>query len=146
MLCAVRTVGLVHRRHERRSCLGIFLSWWKSVQRKPYSTAYNRCRESLTQPRTIIFLPLISADGRDSSVSIATRYGAGRSGDRIPVEVRFSAAFQTGPVVHPASYTIGTGSFPGIKRPRRGVGYPPHLAPMLKKIVELHLYSTPGSS
>jgi hypothetical protein len=34
---------------------------------------------------------------------------------------------------HPASYTMGTGSFPGVKRPRRGVDHPPHLAPRLKK-------------
>ena len=35
---------------------------------------------------------------------------AGRSGDRIPVEARFSASVQTDPGAHPASYTIGTGS------------------------------------
>jgi len=28
---------------------------------------------------------------------------------------------------------MGTGSFPGVKRPRRGVDHPPHLAPRLKK-------------
>jgi len=37
----------------------------------------------------------------------------GRSGDRIPVGARFSAPVQTCPGVHPASYTLGTGSFPG---------------------------------
>jgi len=40
---------------------------------------------------------------------------AGRSGDRIPVGARFSAPVQTGPAAHPASCTMGTGSFPGIK-------------------------------
>jgi len=30
-----------------------------------------------------------------------------------------SAPVQTGPGAHPASYTMGTGSFPGVKRPRR---------------------------
>ena len=35
---------------------------------------------------------------------------AGRSGDRIPVRARFSAAVQTGPGAHPAPYTMGTGS------------------------------------
>ena len=29
--------------------------------------------------------------------------------------------------------TIGTGSFPRVKRPKRGVDRPPHLAPRLKK-------------
>jgi hypothetical protein len=40
---------------------------------------------------------------------------AGRSGDRIPVGVRFSAPVRTGPGPHPASCTMGTGSFPGVK-------------------------------
>jgi len=35
------------------------------------------------------------------------------------VEARFSAPVQTGLGVHPASCTIGTGSFPGLKRPGR---------------------------
>jgi hypothetical protein len=46
---------------------------------------------------------------------------AGRFGDRIPVAARFSAPVQNGPGAHPASYTIGIGSFPWIKRPGRGV-------------------------
>ena len=50
---------------------------------------------------------------------------AGQSGDRIPVEVRFSTCVQNGPGGHPASYTMGTGSFPGVKRPGRGVDQPP---------------------
>ena len=43
---------------------------------------------------------------------------AGRSGDRIPVEARFSAPVQTGPGAHPASCTMDTGSFPGVKSGR----------------------------
>jgi hypothetical protein len=43
---------------------------------------------------------------------------AGRSGDRIPVGARFSAPVQTGPGAHPASSTMGTGSFPGVKSGR----------------------------
>ena len=39
---------------------------------------------------------------------------AGRSGDRIPVGRDF-LPFQTGPAAHPASCTIGTGSFPRVK-------------------------------
>jgi hypothetical protein len=38
-----------------------------------------------------------------------------------------------GPWAHPASYTMGTGSLPGVKRPGRGVDHPLHLAPRLKK-------------
>jgi len=44
-----------------------------------------------------------------------------RSRDRIPVRVKFSVPVQTGSGAHPAPYTMGTGSFPGIKRPGRGV-------------------------
>jgi hypothetical protein len=58
---------------------------------------------------------------------------AGRSGDRIPVAARFFTPVQTGPGAHSAFYTMGTGSFPGVKRPGRGVNHPPHLAPKLKK-------------
>jgi len=47
---------------------------------------------------------------------------------------RFYETVQTGSKVHPASCTMGTGSFPGVKRPGRGVDHPPHLAPRLKKV------------
>jgi len=70
--------------------------------------------------------------GRDSSVGIATGYGAGRSGDRIPVRVRFSAPVQTGPGAHPASCTMGTEFFPGVKN-GWGVTLTPH--PLLVPLV-----------
>ena len=66
---------------------------------------------------------------------------AGRSGDRIPVGARFSATVQTGPEAHPASYTLGTGSFPGVKRPGRGVDHPPTSSAEVKERVQLYLYS-----
>jgi hypothetical protein len=75
----------------------------------------------------------LSLWGRDSVAGIATTLWAGRSGDRIPVGARFSAPVQTGPGAHPASYTMGTGSFPGLKRPGHGVDHPPDLAPKLQK-------------
>ena len=62
--------------------------------------------------------------GRMSAVRIATMLRAGRSGDRIPVEARYSTPVQTGPGAYPASYTTGTGSFPGVKRPGRDVDPP----------------------
>jgi hypothetical protein len=65
------------------------------------------------------------------------------SGDRIPVGARFSAPVQTGRGAHPASDTMGTVSFPEVKRPGRGVGQPPHLALRLKK--EYGYTSTPPS-
>jgi len=53
--------------------------------------------------------------GPDSSVGITTELRAGRSGNRFSVEARFSAPVQTGPGAHPASCTMGTGSFPAGK-------------------------------
>ena len=41
------------------------------------------------------------------------------------MEARFSAPVQTGPGPHPASCTMGTGSFPGVKS-GRGVPLTPH--------------------
>jgi len=57
---------------------------------------------------------------------------SGRSGDRIPVRARFSPPVQTGPGAHPASCTMGTGSFPGIKS-GQGVTLTPH--PLLVLLV-----------
>jgi hypothetical protein len=51
--------------------------------------------------------------------SVSDWLRAGRSVDRIPVEARFPAPVQTGPGAHPASCTMGTGSFPGVERPER---------------------------
>jgi hypothetical protein len=71
---------------------------------------------------------------------------AGRSRDRIPVEKRFSAPVQDGPGVHAASYTMGAGSFPGIKRPGRGADHPPQSSVEVKQRVKLHVYSPSGNS
>jgi len=62
------------------------------------------------------------------------------------VEARFSANIQTGPGSHPASYTMGTGSFPGVKWPGRGVNHSPPSSAEVKKRVELYLYSPFGTS
>jgi hypothetical protein len=48
-----------------------------------------------------------------SSVGIATNYGLDDPGSNAG-GARFSAV-QTGPGSHPASCTMGTGSFPGVK-------------------------------
>jgi hypothetical protein len=62
------------------------------------------------------------------------------------VWARFSASVQTDPGAHPASYTMGTGSFPGVKRPGRGVGHPPTFIAEVKESVEIYLYSPSGLS
>jgi hypothetical protein len=46
-----------------------------------------------------------------------------------PGRGRFFAHIQTGPGAHPTSCTMGTGSFPAIKRPGCGADPPPLLAP-----------------
>ena len=80
----------------------------------------------------------------DSSVGIATLYG--RSGDRIPVKKNIFRPMQVGPGAHPASYTMGTRSFLGVKRPGRGLDHPPPSSAEVKERVELYLYSPSGFS
>ena len=58
----------------------------------------------------------------------------GRSGDRIPVEVRFSVPDHNGSEAHPASCTKGTGSFSGVKRPGLGADHPPLLVPRFRML------------
>jgi hypothetical protein len=41
------------------------------------------------------------------------------------VRARFSAPTQTDPGAHPASSTVETGSFPGVKQLGCGVDHPP---------------------
>jgi hypothetical protein len=65
----------------------------------------------------------------------------GRSGDRIPVGVRFSALVQTGSRAHPASCIMSTGSFPGEKRPGRGADHPPLLVSGSRKDSAIPLYT-----
>jgi len=66
-------------------------------------------------------------EGRDSSVSIENRYVL--DGPRIKSrwEVSFSAPVQSSPGDHTVSYTMGTSSFPGVKRSGRGVDHPPSI-------------------
>jgi hypothetical protein len=69
---------------------------------------------------------------------------AGRSGDRIPIGMIFSAPVRTGPGAYQASYTMGTGPFPGVKRLGRGVDHPPPPKTEVKERVELYLYPVQG--
>jgi hypothetical protein len=75
---------------------------------------------------TSYFLSVTESEGGPGYFS---RYSdslrTGRSGDGIPVGARYSAPVQTVPGAYPGSYTMGTGSFPVVKRPGRGVDHPP---------------------
>jgi hypothetical protein len=63
--------------------------------------------------------------GPGISVGIATGYGLDGPGIESRLGARFSAPVQTGPGAHPASCTMGTGSFPGVES-GRGVTLTPH--------------------
>jgi hypothetical protein len=76
---------------------------------------------------------------RDSSVGIATRYGLDGPGIE-SCRSEISASIQTGPGAYPASYTTGTGSFPGVKRPRLGVDHPPPSSAKAKESRPLWAY------
>ena len=84
--------------------------------------------------------------GRDSSVGIVTRYGL----DGPAIESRWWRDFphpsRPAPGAYPASSTMGTGSFPGVKRPGDGADHPPHLQCRGQERVGLYLYSPSGPS
>jgi len=72
-----------------------------------------------------IFIMSSGFCGPGSSVGIVTGYGLDGTGIESQWGARFSAPVQTGPVAHPASCAMGTGSFPGVKS-GRGVMLTPH--------------------
>jgi len=62
------------------------------------------------------------------------------------VGARFCAPIQTSPEAHPASYTIGTGSFLGVKWPGHGVDHSPPTSTEVKGRVNVYIYSPSGPS
>ena len=63
--------------------------------------------------------------GPGSAVGIATGYGLDSPGIESQRGPRFPTPVQTGPGAHPASCTVGIGSFPGVKS-SQGVTLTPH--------------------
>jgi hypothetical protein len=61
---------------------------------------------------------------QDSSVGVATRCELDSPGIESRWEAGFSTPFHTGPEAHPASYTVGSGSFPEVMQ--RGVALITH--------------------
>ena len=84
--------------------------------------------------RSIFLFSYLVNCGPGSSVGIATGYGLEGPGIESRWGTRFSAHVQTGPGAHPASCTMGTGSFQGVKS-GRGVTLIPHplLVPLVMK-------------
>jgi len=97
-------------------------------------------------PSIIFTLSWWACVGQDSSVGIATCYGLDSPGIESRWGARFSAPVQTGHGAYPASYTMDTWSFPGVKRPWRGVDHPPPSSAEVKERVELYLYFLSGPS
>jgi hypothetical protein len=89
---------------------------------------------------------LISSEGRDSSVGIATRYGLDGPGIESRWGTRFSAPVETDPGTHPVFQTMDTGSFPGVKQPGRGIYHPLPSRTEVRERVELYIYSPSGPS
>ena len=89
----------------------------------------------------IISLRTFSRLGRVAQSLERLSYGLDGPGIKSWLGVRFSAV-QTGPGAHPASCTMDTGSFPGVKS-GRGVKLTPHhlLVPRSKNRIELYFYS-----
>ena len=98
------------------------------------------------RPSLIFNKYLYVFQGRNSSVSVATHYGPDGPGIESRWGSRFSAPVQTGPEAHPACYTMGTGSFPGVKRPGRDVDHPPTYSAVAEERVELYIHFPPVPS
>ena len=77
----------------------------------------------------------------DSSVGIGTRYELGGPEIESRWGARFPAPVQTCPGAYPTSYTMGTGSFPVVKRPGRRVDHPPPSIAEVKERVEIYYSS-----
>jgi hypothetical protein len=84
--------------------------------------------------------------GQDSVFGIATRYGLQGPGTESRWGARFSAPVQTDPGAHPASQTLGTGSFPGVKAGGLWRWPPTPSMAAVKERVQLYIYSSLGPS
>ena len=90
-----------------------------SLCHRLYSILLCRLLTDLVIPSPhILYFWLWFRRGPGSSVAIATGCGLDGPGIESRWEARFSAPVQTVPGTHPASCTMGTGSFQGVKRGR----------------------------
>ena len=124
---------------QNETCFPIHAQWLDSQLQWIFLS--NAVRIMQWQHEELLVLIYLFLVRRGSSVGIATRYGLDGPGDRIPVAARFSVPAQTGPGAHPASCTMGTRSFLGVKRLGRGVDHPPQSRAEVKERVEVYFYS-----
>jgi hypothetical protein len=83
----------------------------------PCFIIYNKC---IVIVNFLTSLKVVSGPG--SSVDMT---GYGMEAIEFRWGARFFAYVQTGPGAHPACSSMGTGSFPRVKRPGRGADHPP---------------------
>ena len=127
--------------------------WSRNINRLIYRWLQYKLHRSISsssrrpQPRgvgkIIIKKPVLRNKwvGWDSPFGKATRHGL----DGPSIKSRWGEIFrtrQTGPAAHPATCTMGTGSFPGVKQPRRGADHPPPFCAKVKEGLELYIYSS----
>jgi len=91
-------------------------------------------REILTAPSCSLWAAIAQ--------SVETRYGLDGPGIESRWGARVTASVQTGLGAHTSSYTMGTGSFPGVKRP--GLGADHSSSAEVEEIVELYNFSGPS--
>ena len=113
-------------------CCLLQAKWGRLVQsrlrtafrRREVPPSYSRCVKDTGNWCWCLFLfrsqyfadTPVNPCGSGSVVAIATGYGLDGPGiESLWGGERFSAPVQTGPGTHPASCTVGTGSFPGVK-------------------------------
>jgi len=99
---------LIKTKHNRR------------VQNSPIFSFIQRPNvpHGLALPAELIPTIISKHSGPGSTVGIATGYGLDGPVIESRLGVRFSVPVQTGPGAHPASCTMGTGSFPEVKSGR----------------------------
>jgi len=124
--------------HDPTACLGQTFANTISKRCVWYQERINRFSNSYISKYSIMLL-VVRVFG------IATGYGLDGPGIESRWGARFPALVQTGPGAHPASCTLGTRSFPGVKS-GRGVTLTPHptSSAVGHERVELYLYSPYG--
>ena len=95
----------------------------------------------LRVPTALYYVQLVqlhlNARSRNGVVGIGIRYGLEGPGIESLLGARLSAPIHTGSEAHPASCTMGTGSFPVARRPGRGLTTHPHLVPRSSWPIEM---------
>ena len=129
----------------------VMVAWWWSFQAETRSHSWIEKVAVFDGTITIYFTVYLRMTleymqaGRSQSVQrLATAWTVQGSNPEGGGAARFSAPVQTDPGAHPASYTMGTGSFPGVKRPGRGVEHPLPYSAEAEEREELHIYSDCG--